>query len=196
MNYKKYSDDDLIDIYNTTIDYSGKIEADLAAEILNRGGIDKLQKFATTENKHPNEIKKINKAIYRLCKNGATIEYIKSNISSKILSPTQLSEHIEKQVAYIKFNIADKAINARTIIGSLTGLFISTIIGSIIWAYTLMHSGYMFYILIPGMLLISYFIIRLLTGQSKNNWLVFIATFFSVFFSIVIAIGYALATRG
>ena len=85
--------------------------------------------------------------------------------------------------------IKDKSITSRTIIGSIIGTLIASVICGTIWGLSIIYSGTMYFILIPGLILISYLIIRLITKQSRNNTLVFIATFLSAFLAIIFGIG-------
>jgi hypothetical protein len=188
MNYKKYSDDDLLEEYRTSMDYSGKAEKDLSDEISARGGIDHLIKQEKIKRQFPDEIKRINKIIFDLCKKNISVEAIKTSISSDIIPQHELNEILDKQITSATNYIKDKTITSRTIIGSIVGTLISSILCGAIWSYTIIKTGTMYYILLPGLALISYVILRLLTKQSKNNTLVFIATFLSTFLAVILGL--------
>lgn len=187
-HYKKYSDEDVLEAYNTNMDYSGKIEGDLAEEILNRGGIETLKSTIKTKNQFPDEINRISKEVRILYSEGRSFEEIKNSITSDILPTDLAGEVIRKQIANTIAEIKDKSITSRTIIGSIIGTLIASVVCGIIWGLSIIYSGKMYFILIPGLVFISYIILRLITKQSRNNTLVFIATFLSTFLAIIFGI--------
>ena len=40
LMYKKYSDEELIEVYSSMIDYSGKVSKEMLSEIESRGGLE------------------------------------------------------------------------------------------------------------------------------------------------------------
>jgi hypothetical protein len=197
MNYKKYTDNDLLESYSTSLDYSSKVDKDLAAEIDSRGGIEQIKKNVAEQNIIPDEIKKIYKAVFFLYKKDSNRDTIKSSITSDILSAEQLDKAIVMAIDDIEKQTKDTSINSRTIIGSIIGLIVSSLVGAGLWCYSIIQTGKMYYILTPGILVISYLIIRLLTRQSKNNSIVFIATFISAFIAIPLGLWlYNILTNG
>ncbi len=184
MNYSKYSNTELLESYTTALDYSGQADKDLVAEIDKRGGTDALKKSVSEQNAVPDEIRRINKLVFSLYKDNPDPDQIKSSISSDLLTTEQLNYIIDLAINGIAQDMKDTSINSRTIIGSVIGVIISSLIGAGLWCYSIIQTGKMYYILTLGILLISYVFIRLLTRQSKNNVLVFIATFVSAFIAI------------
>jgi hypothetical protein len=184
MNYKKYSDKDLLESYSTALDYSGKADKDLVIEIESRGGIEQLKKTVAEQNVIPGEIKRIYKLVFSLHKKDPSSFTIKSSIASDILSAEQLDNAIDMAIDDAEKHTKDTSINSRTIIGSVIGVIVSSLIGAGLWCYSIIQTGKMYYILTAGILIISYIIIRILTKQSQNNILVFIATFASAFIAI------------
>ncbi len=196
MNYKKYSDKDLLESYSTAIDYSGKADKDLVTEIDSRGGIDQIKKKVTEQNVVPNEIKRIYQLVFSLSKKDPNPSVIKSSIRSDILSAEQLDKAIDVAIKDAEKHTKDTSINSRTVIGSIIGVIVSSLIGAGLWCYSIIQTGKMYYILTAGILIISYIIIRILTRQSKNNVLVFLATFASAFIAIPLGLWfYSLLTR-
>ena len=188
MNYKKYSDKDLLESYSTALDYSGKADKDLVAEIDNRGGIEQMKKSVAEQNIVPDEIKRIYKLVFSLHKKDPNPIIIKYAITSDILSAEQLNKAIDIAIEDVEKHTKDISINSRTIIGSAIGVIISSLIGAGLWCYSIIQTGKMYYIFTVGILIISYIIIRLLTKQSNNNVIVFIATFSSAFIAILLGL--------
>lgn len=188
MGYKKFSDEEILESYTTALDYSGKADKDLVSEIESRGGIDQLKKSVSERKVVPNEIKRINMLVFSLYKSEHNLEKIRQLITSNILSAQQLDEIINIAIKNIEHHTKDTSINSRTIIGSLIGVVVSSLLGAGLWCYSIIRTGEMHYILTSVILIISYLIIRFLTRQSKNNALVFIATFVSAFIAILLGL--------
>lgn len=144
MNYKKYADKDLLESYSTAMDYSGKADKDLVAEIDSRGGIDQIKKNVAEQNVVPDEIKRIYKLVFSLHKKAPNHNAIKSSITSDILSAEQLDKAIDMAIDDAEKHTKDTSINSRTIIGSLVGVIVSSLIGAGLWCYSIVQTGKMY----------------------------------------------------
>lgn len=184
MNYKNFTDKEILESYSTSIGYSGKANKDLTAEVERRGGIDELKNKVAEQEIIPKEIARIKGQVFALYKTNQNPDKIKTSITSEILNDNQLNTVIVEAIQQATHFKKDTSINTRTIIGSIVGIVLSSLIGAGIWCYSIIQTGEMYYILTGGILIISYLIIKLLTRQSKNNVLVFVATFVSAFIAI------------
>lgn len=189
MFYNKLKDKDLLESYTTAMDYSGKADKNLIAEIKNRGGIEKLKGIVNAQNIIPNEIKRLNKLIIDFYNQGKTPIEAKSEIESEILSQDEKNKLIDNGYQNLEKNKKDISINTRTIIGSVVGFLIAVIIGAAISYYTAATSGKIVYAIPAIIFVISYIIIRVLTGQSKNNWVVFVTSFFQLLSHLLLDFG-------
>jgi hypothetical protein len=185
MNYRKYNNQELMESYTSAMDYSGMANKDLMAEIDSRGGVQELTKWVAEQNIVPNEIKRINGAIRLLFLNGANEQDIKKEITSDILQTDELAGVVQNALSHEVAIKRDLTISKKTIVGCTLGLLISTLIGTVIWLVVILKTGIIYYALNVVTLFISIIIIRLITGQSRNNLLVFLASFFSAFLSLI-----------
>jgi hypothetical protein len=167
------------------MDYSGMANKDLMAEIDSRGGVQELTKWVAEQNIVPNEIKRINGAIRLLFLNGANEQGIKKEITSDILQADELAGVVQNALSHEVAIKRDLTISKKTIVGCTLGLLISTLIGTVIWMVVILKTGIIYYALNVVTLFISIIIIRLITGQGRNNLLVFLASFFSAFLSLI-----------
>jgi len=188
MSYKKYSDKEILESYNTMIDYSGKADDKMLLEIEVRGGIEQINKCVADENIIPDEIKRINNLVNELYGENISYDKIRTEIRSDILSDDQLTKVIETAIGDLISYYRDTSISYKTVIGSLFGVIVSSFLGAIIWCYSIIRTGKMYYIITGAILIISYIIIRFFTKQSSNNVLVFLATFISAFISILLGL--------
>ena len=188
MNYVKYEDQDLLESYSTALDYSGKPDKDLVFEIDRRGGIDALKQRVEKANIVPAEIKRIRSIVFTLYAKKTESGEIRSQTTSEILSSGELEVIVQAAIRDAEIQYKDLSITPRTLVGSLIGIIISGLAGGILWYYTIWQTGKIHYILTPFILLVSYPIIWICTGQSKNNAVVFIANFLSAFIAIILGL--------
>lgn len=184
MNYKKYSDKDLLESYSTALDYSGKANDELLLEIDSRGGIDQVKKNVSDQNVVPNEIKRINKLVFVLYKNGGDSCTIKSAVSSEMLDADQLNKAIDNAIVAADKYIKNHSITAKTIIGSLIGVIIAALAGAVVLCYSVIKTGLFYYAVPVGIYMMAYAIIWLITKQNRNNVVVFIASFVAAFIAV------------
>ena len=190
MNYSKYSDDELIDSYSTMLDYSGKANAEILAEIQSRGGLDSFLKQKELKEKNKKEVGRISKEVHDACKNyvGVDLDFVKHSITSDILSNEDLSYLIERKFVEHKATLADKEINSNTIVGSLTGILVGSVLGSIFLIICIVIFNSIVYFPIVGVYIIAYQTIKFITKKSRNNIVVFVASFISTILALLIAI--------
>jgi hypothetical protein len=184
MNYSKYSDEDILEIYNSMLEYSGTADKDLMNEIENRGGLEKIKLNETDRNIVPGEVKRINNFVLHSYKMEPDHDRIRNAISSSVLSPDELSQVIDAALLNAQAYYNDKKIDTGTIIRCLIGVAIAAVAGAWFWCFSIMITGEMMYVLIAVIYLISYLIIRLLTRKSRNNVLVFLAGFIATLIAI------------
>jgi hypothetical protein len=184
MNYSKYSDEDILETYNSMLEYSGRADKDLMIEIESRGGLEKIKLNENGRNIVPDEVKRINRLVLHSYKIEPDQDMIRNAISSSVLSPDELSQVIDAALLNAKSYYNDKKIDAGTIIRCLIGVAISAVAGAWFWCFSIMITGEMMYILITVIYLISYLITRLLTRKSRNNVLVFLAGFVATLIAI------------
>lgn len=107
-------------------------------------------------------------------------------LSSKILDKNQLAELHQQCESEHEYEKKDKSINVRTILGSIGGMIIGGILGGIFWGGQLIYSGHIFYLFAIALALINYGIIRLITGQSRENPIVLIFSALGIGISLLI----------
>jgi hypothetical protein len=188
MNYRKYSDKDLLESYSTALDYSGKANDELLLEIDSRGGIDQLKRNVSEQNVVPNEMKRINHLVFVLYKNGGDPGKIKSAVTSEILNAAQLNNAIDNAIVAAGKYVKNRSISARTIIGSLIGMTIGGLIGAALICYAIINSRKFYFITMAVTCIISYGLIWLLTRQNRSNIVVFIAVLASAFIAVPLRI--------
>lgn len=188
MFYKEFTDKELLESHSTAMDYSGKAHKDLIYEINNRGGIDNLKETVDFQNIKPNELKRIAQLVTKFYNQKKSASEAKLEIDSHILSIDEKNQFIHSCYQSLEKNRKDVSINLRTIIGSIVGFLIASTIGIGLSYYSTISNGKIFYAIPTIIFIISSVIIRVLTGQSKNNWLVFMSSFLSAVFSFIIGL--------
>jgi hypothetical protein len=117
-------------------------------------------------------------------KEGIPAELIK--LSSEILDRNQLAELHQQYESELEYEKKDKSINVRTVLGSIGGMVIGGILGGIFWGGQLIYSGHIFYLFAIALAVLNYGIIRLITGQSKENPVVLVFSALGIGISLLI----------
>ncbi|MEP7255180.1 MAG: hypothetical protein ABI666_05355 [Ferruginibacter sp.] len=194
--YLNYSDESLIEVYTTMMDYGGKASDEMLEAINARGGMDNMLSRVAQNSIVPNEIERITNEVYALSSKATDVELVKTLLSSDILSRQELDELIEAKFTQSQAIINDRSINSKTIVGSIAGIAGGSLIGGVLWALSIIFfKGIILYLIIP-LYIICYFIIKLFTKQSRSNLVVFIATFIATVLAVLTGFFIMYLTQG
>ena len=186
--YTKYSDEDLIEAYTTMMDYSGKASKDMLHEIDQRGGMQKFLNQIASKRLYQTEIGRISKEVRLFSQKGIDKVGIMNEIQSELLSEEERVDLIAKKLFEYQAIAADRAINPRTISGSLLGLTIGSVLGAGFYLLSLSIFEQFTFRPLIGSYIICYLTIRFFTKQSRNNAFVFIASFLATVISALLAL--------
>ena len=190
--YEAYSDEQLIGIHSDIENYNPEAGKAVNMLIDKRGGLE-----ATLQRVRQNQTIEAEKARIRfeaktLAAKGIDPAFIKGTaMPSTILTSEQVTDVLDTALTEHQIEADDKKIKPRTIYGSLLGGILASLIGGSLWGgQLLLAGGYIdlkiTLLLLTGLFLVCYGIIKLATKQSKKNMAVLIATITSVLVSIFI----------
>jgi hypothetical protein len=182
--YKSMDDSQILDLQRTAHTLSDLGREALDDVLKERGGIEKL--IADRNKSIEIEREKFNLKSYfsQKYKEGIPADLIK--LSSEILDKNQLAELHQQCESELEYEKKDKSINVRTVLGSIGGMVIGGILGGIFWGGQLIYSGHIFYIFAIALAVLNYGIIRLITGQSKENPVVLVFSALGIGISLLI----------
>jgi hypothetical protein len=182
--YKSMDDSQILDLQRTAHTLSDLGREALADVLKERGGIEKL--IADRNKSIEIEREKFNLKSYfsQKYKEGIPADLIK--LSSEILDKNQLAELQQQCESELEYEKKDKSINVRTVLGSIGGMVIGGILGGIFWGGQLIYSGHIFYLFAIALAVLNYGIIRLITGQSKENPVVLVFSALGIGISLLI----------
>ena len=188
--YQTYTDEQLIEIHSNAENYNP--EAAKAVEILidKRGGLEATSQRLRQKQETDAEIRRISAEAKALAAKGVDPAFLKkTTVSSTILSASQVNDIVANAVSEGQAEAEDRKIKPRTIYGSLLGGILASLIGSALWGGQLIFAGgyidlKITILLIFGLTIVCYGIIRVATKQSRKNVLVLIATVLSVVISL------------
>jgi phosphate starvation-inducible membrane PsiE len=186
MNYKKYSDADLIESYSSMLAYTGKASDEILSEIEARGGLDKFLKQIEYKKRLDKERARITVEIRKQMDGNLRFETIQNLITSTLIDEESLKELIELKYNEYQAIRNDRSVNSKTILGSILGIIIGGLLGFGFYCLLIYFFQSIFYFPIVGVYLICYFTIRFITKQSRNNILIFIASLFSTILAVVL----------
>lgn len=184
--FESYSDYELYQIANNPSGYTQGAQEAISIVVNKRGGLTAVAERLAKARYIAIEMHRVEKEVYGLTTLETDLDFVKKLVQSHILSPVQLNETIEKAHAHAQQQLNDKAVTPNTVVGSLMGCVIASIIGGILWGLQLIYSNAVFSILAIGLFLLCFFIIKLITKKSFKNTSVFVATIVAVILSVVI----------
>lgn len=184
--YQKYTDNDLLEIETSIDNYSEEAKKAFNIVVNQRGGKEKLLRLKNEKIALSNEIIRVNKTIIKLYTPETDASFFKKMITSDVLSREQLDEVIENTYLEIKTNREEIEIKSKTIGQSIIGTIVASLIGGLVWGLQLIYSPRIFLILLAGIALICYGIIKLFTKKSHKNTAVLIASIIAVCLALVV----------
>ena len=176
MNYKNYSDEDLVEAYSTMIDYSGKASNEILIEIDNRGGLNAFLENIEFNKSNKQEINRISQEIYTLNNDFHDLEFIKSFIKSDTLTPEELDDLITLKFHQHEAFLQNRKIDQKTVFGSLVGMIIGIIISLAFYIFVIYLLDRFIYYPIIGVYFICYQTIKLITKKTRDNTFVFLTS--------------------
>jgi hypothetical protein len=181
--YETHTDEELYTIYMNKDGYSPEAQEALMIVLQKKGGLDELVHRLQEKQVYNNEVNRIGREVVKMGQKNIDIDFIKTVMSSTILPPEKVNEIIEQAFEMATLDNEDRKIKPRTIVASIVGGILCSL--ALIYApprMSLMIVG----ILIFGLILLCYGMVRLFTRQTQKNIVVLIATFISVVLSIFI----------
>jgi len=176
MNYKNYSDEDLVEAYSTMIDYSGKASNEILIEIDNRGGLNAFLENIEFNKSNKQEINRISQEIYALNNDFHDLEFIKSFIKSDTLTPEELDDLITLKFHQHEAFLQNRKIDQKTVFGSLVGMIIGIIVSLAFYIFFIYLLDRFIYYPIIGVYFICYQTIKLITKKTRDNTFVFLTS--------------------
>jgi hypothetical protein len=186
--YSNFTEDELIEVYSTMLNYSGKASPEILDEIDRRGGLDKFKTAIKQKELSKKESGRVFKELTELVAQGLDMETIKKKIASDVWTKQHLDDFIENKYLGHQLYIQDKTIDKDVFFRSFLGVLFSSVAGSILWAFSILFLKFIFFPFLIFIYIISYFIIRGLTGKSRNNLIVFLACLIATIASFVLGL--------
>jgi hypothetical protein len=183
--YEQYSDDELFEVNSNIEDYSPEAKEALYIVLANKGGLEKIEKKIADKKIISDEIIRIKVETSKLSSKETNAEFIKTLVSSNILSKDDVDKIIDEKFGQFEAHVKDTTIDSKTIVQALIGTVIASILGGILWGLQMIYSKRIFYIFILGLAMLCYGIVKLTTKKSKENRVVFIAVVLSFILSML-----------
>lgn len=184
--YRNYNEEDLIVAYLSMIEHTGKINDEMREAINLKFNYDEFVNKAEFRTAVIKEKGRISFEIHKMIEKGENFVFIKDNISSEIIDEKELHQFIVQRFYQFSVYKENNRIDKTTIQRSLLGILVSTIIGILfLRAFILVTNEVSFLLFIP-VYIVNYWVIRLITGKTRDNLIVFLAVFISVILSTIL----------
>ncbi|NML57972.1 hypothetical protein [Chryseobacterium cheonjiense] len=189
--YSKFSEQDLIESYKNQIDYQGKPSKELIEEIKKRSSLKEFQLKVEDQKKTLDERNRIIREIHQHYMNKSSELECLTQINSDIYTKKEIRLMIHQKYNHISQNVENLKVDSDTILFSILGIMVSTIASSVILLLCLYQFEFLaifhFYLIIP-VYIINYLIIKSITRKTRDNLVVFLATFIATILNVLIFI--------
>lgn len=186
--YETLSDEELYTIYTNKEGYSLEAQEALTIVIQKKGGLDELIHRLQEKQAYTTEVDRIGALATALARQNIDKEDLKRRISSTILSPEKVNETIQRAYTLVALDNEDRKIKPRTLVGSILATIVASAVGGIGCGLVYVFAPGIYLkiiiILLIGLILLCYGIVKLFTRQSKKNIVVLTATVVSVVLSL------------
>ena len=192
LQYEAYTDEELYKVYQNIDDYSSEAKDAFDIVIEKKGGLEQFLDRMNEKAAYAAEINRIGREVVTMSRKNVDPDFMRTIISSKILPPEKVNDIITQASGLVALEKEDKKIKPRTIIGSLLAIIVATAIGGIAWGLKEIYAPNIYrqiqLLLVLGLVLLCYGIVKRFTRQSKRNAVVIIATLISVALSLALGV--------
>ncbi len=116
-----------------------------------------------------NEKRRVATEAASLRMNGVDAEFLKKTTTSAILSKEELNSIIDSNVAVAEFHLEDKKIDSNIIVKCRLACAVASLFGGAFISLQLLYLGATSVLLIIGLALICYGVVKWITKKSYNN---------------------------
>jgi hypothetical protein len=184
--YETYSDEELYNVHHNLENYSEEGGKALNIVMEKKGGLDSLIKRLEVKAIVTNEKRRIANEAAKLGLNGVDASFIKNTTTSTILSKEELHDIIELNVEKAELIVEDKKVTSDTIMKSILGCALASLVGGAFASLQFLYFGATSHILVGGMGLICYGVVKFVTKKSYNNTAVILASVVAFILSYLI----------
>jgi len=189
--YSKFTEQDLIESYKNQIDYQGKVTPELLEEISSRGSLKDFQDKIDRQKNILTERNRIIREIHQHYLNKSSKEKCFSSLYSEIISEKEIKHLVYIKYEQIQLNNENLKIDSNTIVRSIAGVFIASSISTVIIGLLLYVMNFLMvfhvFLLVPAYL-INYLVLKMFTNKTRENLVVFIATFLATLINFLYAV--------
>ncbi|MCJ7933053.1 MAG: hypothetical protein MUW56_05310 [Chryseobacterium sp.] len=184
--YRNYNEEDLIVAYLSLIDHTGTINNEMDEAIRQNFNYDDFVKKAEYRRAFIKEKGRISFEVHQMVRKGLDHNFILDNTSSEIMEDKELKKFILQKFSEFSAVKENNTIDKDTIYRSLLGILISSVTGFLfLGVFAFIMNTFLFALLVP-VYIINYFVIRFVTGKTRDNLIVFLAVFISVIISTLL----------
>ena len=184
--YQQYSDNELLEVYSNRDGYSKDANEAIDIVLESKGGLEAIKKNFLEKKTISDEINRIKRETEKLSSKETNAEFIKSLVSSSILPKEKVSEIVDSKYSEFEAHLKDTKIDSKTIVKAAVGGTIASLVGGAFWGLQLIYSNRIFIILVVGLALLCYGIVKLVVKKSKENKVVVIASLISFMLAILL----------
>ncbi|MBV8328598.1 hypothetical protein [Chryseobacterium sp.] len=184
--YRNYNEEDLLTAYLDVIDHTGKMNDEMEEMIRKKFYYNEFVKKAEYKRILIKEKARISFEVYNKVEKGECLDAVLKDTFSEIIESKELVFLISEKFYQFSVYKKNNTIDIKTLYSCLLGTLVSSGIGVLFFVMLIsILNEFSFLLLIP-LYIINYFIIKLITGKTRDNLIVFLAVFISVIISTIL----------
>lgn len=183
--YTKFSEKDLLEAYKNQIHYQGEVNKEILSEINKRGTLEDFLLKINAKQYIADERNRIIREIHANYMNLISKEDCSVLINSDIISENEKQLLIEQKYAQISYHVENLKVDRKTIINSIIGTFVSSTITFLLLVVFIHQLNFILIWFLVPTYISNYLIIKLITGKTRSNLAVFLASFVATLLCIL-----------
>lgn len=186
--YSKYTEEEFLNAFKEVIEHGNKIDKEFSYELELRGG------SAFYEEKLK-ELKSINKEKSRIRQEVLSylgsiddVDFIKKMVTSELFSEIELNLLIERTAKEYDLVSKNLKVTSKTIVGGILSFLIGGSTIGVLFALSIVKYERIYYGIIGFAFLLTYLVAWVITKQTKDNVIIFLSSFASIFLALVLGL--------
>lgn len=165
--YLTKEDNEILNVYYNQSDYTPEAVEAVNEILSERGGAENWIKEKEQKALKQQEVLKTQQQIFLALKAGQDVN--PSIYASEKLDIEEIMQIIAQEKRAVEAVIKDEKITTGTVTKGIIGGAIAAVAGGIVFGLSLIHSGKVFFILLAGLWIVAFALVKGFTGKSGNN---------------------------
>ncbi|MGH1519288.1 hypothetical protein [Chryseobacterium sp. JK1] len=184
--YRDYNEEEMLIAYLDYMDHTGKINEEMEEMIRQKFDYNEFVKKAEHKRALIKERGRISFEVYNRVKEGKSLDEIFETISSDLVDAKELEHLMVTKFNTFSLHKENTKIDTKTVYRSLLGVLVASVTGFLFFFRLVDVLKETSFLLLIPVYIFNYYVIKFITGKTRDNLIVFIAVFISVILSTIL----------